>query len=68
LGSKVLKLIAENRDIKYFKNSKKKENLPLPCRSGEEWLTFIPANKDFVADMEKQFGTVFSFITHIGES
>ena len=52
LGLKNLKILYANKDIKYFKTGNKKQ-IPLPCLSERQWLSFLPANQDFLEDIKK---------------
>ena len=49
IGLEQLKMIAANRDIKYFKQLEIKENSPIPCISSEQWLTYVPPRKEFIS-------------------
>lgn len=62
LGLKNLQLIAKNADIRYFREFTKKENSPIPCISGQQWLSFMPASEDFITLMEKQCEIVSSVL------
>ncbi len=53
IGFNNLKIIAKNRDIKYFHQLDIKENMPIPCISSEQWLTFVPPSQAFLTHMEK---------------
>jgi hypothetical protein len=64
LGLGNLKAIGKNLDIKYFLKLNKKENIVLPCIQGEAWLTYLPANNDFLRTLEKQYDFNFSFLNH----
>jgi hypothetical protein len=54
LGMKNLQLIGKNADIRYFREFSKKENSPIPCISGRQWLTFMPASQEFAELMKNQ--------------
>lgn len=54
LGMTNLKFIGGNRDIHYFREHSIKENAPIPCLAPEAWLTFMPANRVFMALMERR--------------
>lgn len=49
IGLTQLKMISQNRDIKYFKKLETRENAPLPCVSTEQWLSFVPPRKEFLS-------------------
>jgi hypothetical protein len=68
LGMKQLKTIAKNRDIKYFREFSIKENLPLPCAHMKEWVTFMPASKDFLQLIRKEYDDTFSFLNKTKET
>ena len=55
MGMKHLKLLASHIDIKYFQQLSGAENLPLPCVSGQAWLSFLPISKDFLDIINKQY-------------
>jgi hypothetical protein len=61
LGMKVLKDISKNLDIKNFIRFLGK-NTSVPCVSGQAWLMFLPASKDFLRLMEKEHGVIFSVL------
>lgn len=54
LGMKNLQLISKNTDIRYFKEYTKKENCPIPCISGQQWLTFMPVSQEFTELLTSQ--------------
>lgn len=54
-GMKHLKLLATNTDIKYFRQLGNTKNIPIPCVSGQSWLTLLPASKDFLDVVKKQY-------------
>lgn len=58
LGMRNLKTIAKNIDVKYFVGLKNKDNMPVPCISVEEWITFMPPSADFTAFIGKQHEAV----------
>lgn len=58
LGLKNLKNIARDLDIKYFLSPENKENMPVPCISVQEWLTFMPPSSEFLSMLAKQQETV----------
>jgi hypothetical protein len=64
LGLKNLRTIGKNADIKLFVELTKKENSPIPCISGRQWLSFMPASSDFINMMEKQYETVSSIFNN----
>lgn len=53
IGLRNLKIIGKNRDIKYFHQLDIKENMPIPCISSDQWLTFVPPSQAFLTHMEK---------------
>lgn len=59
-GIKHLKIITNFRDIKYFKTFSIKENIRIPCASVDTWLTYMPANRDFIELLEKKNGSIFA--------
>jgi hypothetical protein len=54
MGMKHLKLLAANRDIKYFRTIGNTDNIPIPCISGRTWLSYLPPSKDFLDIIRKQ--------------
>lgn len=55
LGIKNLKTIAHNRDVKHFLNFSIKENMPIPCVSADQWLTFMPPSEQLVHSIDKKY-------------
>jgi len=55
MGIKHIKLLADNADIKRFRQLTKSENLPIPCVSGQTYLSFLPPSKEFLAVISKQY-------------
>lgn len=62
LGMKVLKTIARNMDLKYFRELISKENAPLPCASSRAWLSFMPPSREFLQLITKEHDQVLSFL------
>ena len=60
MGLRSLKLIANNLDMKYFREFSFKENICVPCADAKVWLSCMPANKDFLSMLEKQYGAEYS--------
>jgi hypothetical protein len=54
LGMKVLKSIAENRDIKYFTELNNKELVLFPCINQKSWISFYPASNQFLEIIYKE--------------
>lgn len=54
IGMKHLNLLVANKDIKYFKTLPKSEDTLIPCHSARIWLSYLPANKDFLGIIKKQ--------------
>lgn len=55
MGMKHLKLLISNADIKYYRQLTNSEKLPIPCTSGQTWLTYMPPSKDFLTVVSKQY-------------
>jgi hypothetical protein len=53
IGVRNLRIIGKHRDIKYFHQFDIKENMPIPCISSSQWLTFVPPSQAFLTHMEK---------------
>lgn len=49
LGIHNLRMISQNKDIKYFKKIDVAEDSIIPCVSSEQWLTFMPPRKEFLS-------------------
>jgi len=54
MGIPQLKQLVKNLDIKYYVQLGNKENLPIPCHSGQAWISCLPASSDFLAVLAKQ--------------
>lgn len=67
IGMKNLKLLAKNRDLRYFRDLTIKENEPIPCISPAQWLTSVPTSKVFASIMEKKHDGLFSFFNNTKE-
>jgi hypothetical protein len=52
LGMENLKMIAQNREINYFKMLTKKENCPIPCVSFKGWLNCMPMSETLLLDIK----------------
>ena len=62
IGMKNLKLISQNKDIKYFISLDKKINKAFSCNSVRGWITYLPASKDFVTLLSKLDVPVATFL------
>lgn len=49
LGIRNLKIINQNKNIKYFKKFEAVDEAIIPCATSEQWLTFIPPRKEFLS-------------------
>jgi hypothetical protein len=67
LGMKILRKIARNIDLKYFRELISKENAPLPCASHRAWLSFMPPSREFLQLMVKEYNQTLSFLNIIKE-
>lgn len=54
LGMKILKSIAENRDIKFFTELNNKELVLFPCINQKSWISFYPASNKFLETISKE--------------
>ncbi len=63
LGVKNLKRIARDLDIKYFLHIENKKNMPIPCFTEQEWLTFMPPSSDFLTAIGKQQENILPIFT-----
>jgi hypothetical protein len=55
MGTKSLKLLANNLDVKYFRQIGKKENLAMPCASGQSWISFLSPSQGFLDLIKRQY-------------
>jgi hypothetical protein len=55
LGMKYLKLLTKNMDIKYFRQLRNSKDIPMPCISGQMYLSYVPASQDFLDIIKKQY-------------
>lgn len=55
MGMKHLKLLVNNADIKHFRQLTNSENLPIPCISGQTWLTYMPPSREFLTILSEQY-------------
>jgi hypothetical protein len=62
LGIKILKFIAKNKDIKYFKKLNIK-NTAIPCLHSDSWLCCLPAHNDFFKILNHEPDNIVSFLT-----
>jgi hypothetical protein len=62
LGTKNLKIIAKNLDLNYYKALSNVENIRLPCKEAQTWLTSLPIKEDFFQILEKRCSIVSSII------
>lgn len=53
LGMDYLKLLADDRDIRYSKQLK--DAAPLPCVEGKTWLGYLPADQNFLDLIKGQY-------------
>lgn len=49
LGIRNLRMISQNKDIKYFKKFDAADETIIPCANSEQWLTFMPPRKEFLS-------------------
>lgn len=47
LGLPTLRLLGRNLDTKYFRQLGNKDNMPVPCISSQEWISFVPLSPIF---------------------
>lgn len=62
LGIKNLRIIGKNSDLRYFKNFSNKENVIIPCINAEQWLTYLPASKEFLLLMKNQHELIYNLL------
>lgn len=61
LGLSHLKTLAQNRELRHFKELTIKEKTQLPCVAPRQWLTFNPPSKALVNMLEKKHPGLFAF-------
>lgn len=64
LGMKVLKSIAENKDIRYFTELNNKDLVLFPCTNQRSWISFYPASNKFLETISKE-SELFSQLLNI---
>ena len=67
IGLKNLRIIANNQDLRYFREISIKEKLPFPCQDARIWLTCIPSVSDFNCLLDKQCGIVYPLFNNTKE-
>ena len=55
LGAKHLKLLANNTDTRYFRQLAGPKDTPVPCVSGQTWLSYLPPSRDFLDIIKEQY-------------
>lgn len=55
LGVKHLKLLADNTDTRYFRQLSGSQDTPVPCVSGQTWLSYLPPSRDFLDIIKEQY-------------
>lgn len=68
LGMRSLKHLARHSDVKHFHEFSNKENSALPCALAREWISFMPASKEFLLKLEKSYDKTFSFLDNKGKT
>lgn len=51
MGMGGLKTLANRLDVKHFHRLGNKENLSIPCVSGQAWLSYLPASPTFLSEI-----------------
>lgn len=64
LGMKVLKTIAEYKDIRYFIELNNKDLVLFPCTTQKSWISFYPAPQKFIGAISKE-SDLFSQLLNI---
>ena len=62
MGMKHLKLLADNADVRYFRQVAGPENVPIPCLWGKTWLSYLPASQDFLDVVRQQYESLLSLM------
>jgi hypothetical protein len=62
VGMKHLKLLLNNADIKHFRQLSNSENLPIPCISGQTYLSFLPASQEFLEILKLNYGVIYDIL------
>jgi hypothetical protein len=55
MGLKALKVLENNKDIKYFRGIENKENSAIPCISGQTWISYLPPSSGFLDIVRKNY-------------
>ena len=58
MGMKHLKLLADNADVRYFRQVAGPESVPIPCLWGKTWLSYLPASRGFLDIIKEQYETL----------
>jgi hypothetical protein len=62
LGMKHLKLLAYHKDIRYFLQLGNEKNSPLPCISGQTWISCLPPSNAFLVMLSKEYETILPLL------
>ena len=62
MGMKHFKLLANNTDVRYFRQVAGPESTPIPCISGQTYLSYLPASQDFLDIVKAQYETLLPFV------
>jgi hypothetical protein len=60
IGLENLQIIGKHKDIEYFRQFSKKENMPIPCHTAEQWLTCLPPSSGLVSLVGQRYETIAS--------
>jgi hypothetical protein len=62
LGTETLKLIFQKKELLHFLQFDKKNNMPMPCLSATQWLTYVPLSDDLLQLLEKEHQPLLSIL------
>lgn len=64
MGTRLLKKISDNLDIKYFKSIGVHDHILIPCINAKAWLSFCPMHEDFLSEVKAHNEFASDFITN----
>jgi hypothetical protein len=64
MGTRLLRKISNNLDVKYFKSIAVKDKILISCTDVKAWLSFCPIHKNFLSEVKKYNEFASDFITN----
>lgn len=55
-----LQFITKKRELKYFLEFNNKNNMPIPCLSSKQWLTYLPVSENLLTILKKEHEMLLS--------